>query len=986
MMKKLTITGLFLCVLIEGISQDFHYTLRNYTAVDGLPQSQVVSIAEDKNGYLWMGTEGGGLARFDGREFKTYNTLDGLIESEIWGLLIDKKDNIWTLHPSGATRFDGLYFTKFYSQSPRSFVRIFSLQDTTFLISMDGKLSKIYNDKLHAAQHIVKEKEIIRFHLTHKGDACYVLTDGSFVIQSSTSTSRIFPTVELGKIFTLSDYKNQILVQSETGNYLIDQKTNTLQEAKLGFDLTNKVYLYDEKRNIFWTHFGPNLIKESLINGVTKRDTILQDVAITQVFLDSEDNTWFGSSGNGLYKYFIQDFDKCSSDKLKGVMAILKDKEGAIWMGTMTKGLWKTSKGKTKSYFDKTSPSMPYRNSVNSIMQNKNGDVWIGTKGGLGKYDRTHDTFNWIPAADGRKEYFVRCLKFDEDDGLWAVTGEGLCYYKNNTWVERYTTKDGLTTDYPMALYYSKKYKTLFIGNQSAIQTIRKKKVSSLKIRGIENTYVISMNSYHDSLIVAGTSGAGMILFNPKTGKQTSISTREGLASDFTYFVAPDEKDYLWVGTEKGINRIKLNASHEIIENIHYGYENGLLGVETNQNSYHISPTEKFFGLVDGVYEFNDLKQSDRNKNSFELHLTDIEILYGEYAARDYADSVSGFFKIPRHLSLPTDKNHVTFNFNKVDKSHPKSIKFKYFLENFDKAWSQPTAMGQATYGNLPPGDYIFRVMATDKNGVWNTNQIAYAFTIQSPFYMQASFIIGALITLAGLVTLILYARVKQRIKKVVLMERIRAEEQESLRKEIARDFHDEMGNQLTRIINYVSLLKLNGQSGFNHSELYNKVEDSAKYLYNGTRDFIWAIDPVNDELSKLFIHIRDFGEKLFGEKSIQFRAYNDIKEKIKLPYGFSREANLIFKEVMTNAFKYSQASNVTLSLHRVHGDFELVFEDDGIGFYAGDIEKSNGLKNIRERANRLNAILRISSVVRKGTKITLNFKLTKTLKYGIAL
>src|SRR5690606_3881784 len=145
------------------------------------------------------------------------------------------------------------------------------------------------------------------------------------------------------------------------------------------------------------------------------------------------------------------------------------------------------------------------------------------------------------------------------------------------------------------------------------------------------------------------------------------------------------------------------------------------------------------------------------------------------------------------------------------------------------------------------------------------------------------------------------------RVNKIVMMERIRAREQETLRKEIARDFHDEMGNQLTRIINYVSLLKLNSTNGNgSQADLYAKVEDSAKYLYTGTRDFIWSIDPGNDELSKLFLYIRDFGEKLFEEKNINFRAYNEVREKIKLPYGFGREANLIFKEVMTNAFKYA--------------------------------------------------------------------------------
>jgi signal transduction histidine kinase len=108
--------------------------------------------------------------------------------------------------------------------------------------------------------------------------------------------------------------------------------------------------------------------------------------------------------------------------------------------------------------------------------------------------------------------------------------------------------------------------------------------------------------------------------------------------------------------------------------------------------------------------------------------------------------------------------------------------------------------------------------------------------------------------------------------------------------------------------------------------------------------------------------------------------------EDQKLPYGFSREANLIFKEAMTNAFKSSCASNVTLSMEKgERGNFELSLEDDGVGFNPGDVENSNGLKNIRERANRINSVLRIHSVKNEGTKIVLSFTLTKTMKYGIA-
>jgi signal transduction histidine kinase len=280
--------------------------------------------------------------------------------------------------------------------------------------------------------------------------------------------------------------------------------------------------------------------------------------------------------------------------------------------------------------------------------------------------------------------------------------------------------------------------------------------------------------------------------------------------------------------------------------------------------------------------------------------------------------------------------------------------------------------------------------MSTNNRGSWSEAEIAYAFSIKPPFYRTTAFIVGMLIFCGGIVTLILYLRVKHRVNRIVMLERIRQKEQENLRKEIARDFHDEMGNQLTRIINYVSLLKLNsngnGNGNGNGHDLYTKVENSAKYLYTGTRDFIWSIDPVNDELSKLFIHIRDFGEKLFEEKKINFRAYNNAREGVKLPYGFSREANLIFKEAMTNTFKSSQATNVTLLLNQTAArQFELSLEDDGIGFSTADVENSNGLQNIRERANRIDAVLRIHSVKKEGTRIVLCFTLTKSIKYGLA-
>jgi signal transduction histidine kinase len=995
------------CFCFSSLSaQKDYFSIRNYTAIDGLPQSQVKGIVEDKCGYLWIGTEGGGLARFDGRDFKVYSTLDGLLSNQVLGVRLDSKDNIWVLHPRGVTRFDGLNFKTFQTPQAqpktKSLRRMYMLRDTVFILSGTGLTTKIHQDSIYYWEKDVYHTKVYGAHMSDDGQVVLLLDDYTFLVRNGTDTYTVPFERTLGRISKFYNYKGDVVVQTTSGDYTLDLHKRTLVPAPVHF--SEMVLSYDEKANVFWTSNGNQLFKTKREGEADVRETVLTDVDVLQVLNDSEGNTWFASNGGGLFKYFNQDFLRCSSDNLRSVMAIYKDRDGASWIGTMNKGLYKINKGKVSKYVD---DKVPFRNGITCIKESPWGDLWIGTYAGLARYDKAKDSFVWYTVEDGLPGWSITAIEFD-GKGMWIGTGNGLSYYDGRKF-KTFSSNDKMPQGLIATLRYLGKYNTLFVGNELTIEAVKDGVVTTLPIPEIQNTSTLSMQSYQDSLLLVGTGGAGVVMYSPATHRRKMLTTREGLASDFVYFVTSDEKQYIWIGTEKGINRVKLDRKGDIAENLHYDNDNGLRGVETNQNAYFISPDAKYFGLVDGLYEYNDLDK--HNMRSFDIHLTDVRLLYGEYSARDYSDSTYGFYQIPYQPVFPPDRNHLTFQFNRVDKRYSKSVRYKYILENFDKTWSLPSTMDQVTYSNLPPGTYTFRAMSTNNRGSWSDTRIAYTFTIKSPFYQTTAFIVGAFIFVAGIVTLILYLRVKQKVNRIMMMERVRQREQEHLRKEIARDFHDEMGNQLTRIINYVSLLRLNetshavadehlesgrGQSANGHvatppfasgADLYTKVEDSAKYLYSGTRDFIWSIDPVNDELSKLFIHIRDFGEKLFEEKNMNFRAFNEVREKIRLPYGFSRQANLIFKEAMTNAFKYSGAKNISFSLRRDAGDgFEFCFEDDGIGFSPEELQKSNGLQNIRDRANRISAVLRIHSVKQQGTKIILNFTLNKTVKYGIAV
>jgi len=939
------------------------FSLRQYTAVDGLPQSQVNMMVEDKEGYLWIATNGGGLARFDGNEFKVYTTRDGLSSNIVQYLKLDSKQNLWIINPIGITRYNGMDFKKFIPQglhSKLSIRRVFEVNDTIFFVNSQRALGKIYNDSVYYWNRPVKDKRLILYtHLMPNKEICLYLNDSSFMIKSPLGAYTLNHAKDFDFALSIFNYGKEVWINSEKGYFSIDTQKRKFVKRVMNID--NQIIQYDSINDVYWTRFENNLLLERMRGNAHQIDTILRGVNINQILPDSEGNTWLGTTGSGLFKYYVKDFDRYGHQRYGSVLSLAKGKQGEFWVGTLNKGIWKYTEGVLKHYDGVTSE-------INVIRVADDGTVWVGSYSGLGRYDAKKDQFDWFTREDGIASAYINSLDIDKKGNVWYGTRANGIGYFNGSEFKNLLLDEGLEGRNVTALKCFPKFNSVFVGSESGLSVIKNDSIiRKIPLPEFTSTIINSINPYKDSLLMLGSGGSGIMFIDPITFKRKIISTLDGLPSDFIYFVSADSDGIIWVGTEQGITKLKLNEQLEIEQNLHYGYENGLEGVETNRNAFLLDG-EKYFGLIDGVYRYNELPRA--GWRSFPLHLRDIEIFYGQYSSRDYADSLSGFFRLPYMPRIPADRNHITFQFNQVDKRYPASVRFKYYLENFDKTWSQPSSVGSATYSNLPPGDYVFNIMATNNQGSWDKVPLRYAFIVKAPFYRTEIFQIFVILLLAGLIILIFYLRVRKKINKILEVERIRQQEQESLRKEIARDFHDEMGNQLTRIINYVSLMKLNKNG--NAVALYDKVEESAKYLYTGARDFIWSIDPGNDELSKLFLHIRDFGEKLFEEKGMMYRALNSVNKSVRIPYGFSREANLIFKEAMTNVFNHSGARNVTFTMKILNDTYEMKLVDDGKGFDKETLAKMNGLKNMSARAERIGGILYIQSHAGAGVEISL--------------
>jgi len=208
------------------------------------------------------------------------------------------------------------------------------------------------------------------------------------------------------------------------------------------------------------------------------------------------------------------------------------------------------------------------------------------------------------------------------------------------------------------------------------------------------------------------------------------------------------------------------------------------------------------------------------------------------------------------------------------------------------------------------------------------------------------------------------------------------SKEIEKVRKKVAQDFHDEMGNNLASItmLSQIIQQKLGGRE-YEVEALLNKIDVAAKNLFSGTRDFIWAIDPKNDHLQEVYFNLKDFGEELFDNTGISFYAnFNQSGENVqlKLPSGLSRQLVLIFKEAFTNALKYSQASRVSMEFIIQPLHFAIEVADNGVGFPLQNLTSPRGINNMKERSAKIDACLTINSSPEEGTVVCLQRKITQ--------
>ena len=351
-------------------------------------------------------------------------------------------------------------------------------------------------------------------------------------------------------------------------------------------------------------------------------------------------------------------------------------------------------------------------------------------------------------------------------------------------------------------------------------------------------------------------------------------------------------------------------------------------------------------------------------------------------------DDVSVTWTDPKRgvLRIPPGRHRLEFEYAGLSFVAPENVRYQYRLDGFESHWTDEGARRSAIYSYIPPGDYVFQVIACNNDGIWNNDGARVALEVLPQFWQtwwfKALSGLGIMAAGGGLMWLDARRRIRRRLE---CLERERAVERERAR--IARDIHDDLGASLTRI----TLLSESERSDIpvppKLAADLDEIRSTARELTTAMAEVVWAVNPQHDTLDSLVTYLEKFGQEYLRSAGISCHLKVPLEfPNLTLTSEVRHDLFLAFKEALHNVVKYAAASEVRISASLEPGWFRLSIEDNGRGFQMssagspGTISGSGyGLENMCQRLAATGGHAIIESAPGKGTRVQFSLPLTVT-------
>lgn len=957
--------GIFL-VISASASYAQKYNFRHYDLTDGLSQSQVVAICQDKEKQIWISTLGG-INSFDGKKFSSYSLDDGLLSNSNFAITSDHYGNVWWGGDKGLTAFTnkGIINYKFKDKvNVRSILKVITDRNKDIWTIAGAKLYKLVDSQL-VVQEVIAKKELVTALATDKEGNLYaaLYRSGIYKLEKTGWNLKMSVKDQLIRDFVFSDRQpGTVVFISDMGLFQVDSGQPEKIAIPPAFSEASELTCIkqDHYKNLWvGTNKGAFLINRQSVKYFNAGNGF-SNLRVLSMYCDEDNRMWFGMDGAGLYSYKNDDFiiyDKSQGLNNEAVMSLAKDSKGQMYWGTNGGGLWSFTNGKLKQEIVDKKESSKLR--VNCLLNDSNGNLWVGTDNlGLWVGHKAAGKFVYSPfPAKYSLIYFH--LAEGPSHTIWTATSFG-CFY----------IEDGKMTQVPSLTNFcssvlAKGPDTVIVATLNGIQLVKNKRLdTSFKLSCVAGKNVITLYAY-GPFVLLGTNDYGLYIWNTKTNDVSIINTKNGLRSNTIYSI-DIAKDALWLGTGRGIDKFRITDPRRMTL-VREGIFNPI--VETNQNAILHTDTNIWVGTTRGlfVYKTNRLEKASPVPNT---------IIQNVWLPAKVKDSVRYVYqrgyRLPVNLSLPSDKSHIEIGFQAIDFSDNNDIQYEYLLEGLDKTYSKPVARTYVEYPNLPPGQYTFKVRAINSDGLYRPPAV-FSFTITPTFVQSTIFkLLVIIIVLSAVYGAYRYKHYNDK-RKALYIEQLKLAEQALVRRQTAEDFHDDLGNKLTRINLLSELLdKKITADKTGEKLLITQIRSSVGELYSGTKNILWALNPDNDNLYDVYNLIVNFGRELFDNSDVLYHpSDNDLSyKKIRLPLGTGRNIILICKELLHNILQHAGAKTVTLTIEITsYKQICITISDNGCGFGEEQLPPAgNGLRNMRNRAKRLNGKLDIDSKIDVGT------------------
>ena len=967
------------------------YVPRLWQSSDGLPHDAVQAVAQDDEGYLWIGTPQG-LARFDGMRFALFNPQNtpALKGQNIRSLCRANDGGLWIgTEDSGLIRLQHGRFSAatFLTNAPVKVV--LETRTVGLWIGTTNGVARYQNGKV---SWLTKDDGLVDN---------YVLSlcedhDGHIWIGTGAGLTRYD-----GK--TLEPYNNKLWLGSDSVRALFCDRNNSLWIGSGGgglrrFDQNGTAWfrtkegvpdtfitaICEDANGDLWVgtrgglcrRIGDKFVTEPNAEGTSHG-------AVFCLALDREGCTWLGTK-EGLTQLRFKPFRSYTTQQGLGhnnVMSVCEDAGGTIWVMTWGGGLSGLKEGRITSYHRDNSALYDL---LLAGRPSRDGSLWLGSDFDGGLFQFKDGTFSSFGKPEGIVDPAIRLIYEDRQTNLWLATSRQLYVKRGATFhaipgsaeigkTFAFTEDDQghlwIGSDTGLRKIAPSKLLTPTASTETRLQDVVLKTYTTRDGLSSDRIRALCLDREHNLWI--GTEGGGLNRFRNETF--TAYTAKAGLFNDSISEILEDDNGGLWMSCFSGVFRVSKKdldrfdaGTLRTLPCASFGKADGMSSAQCNgvarPAAWKAQDGRLWFATTRGV---TVIDPASLNSNNSPPPVVIEHILANKQplALDRTATPTAGLLEIqPGRGEL--ELQYTALSFRAAEKN-----RFKYKLEGIDSDWVDAGARRVAFYNNVPAGDYTFRVIACNNDGLWNETGTTIGLRLLPHFWQTKWFLIVASVlaiaSVAGLARYLTWRRLRRNLAR---LEQQHVVEKERTR--IARDMHDDLGARLTEIL-MLSNLTATGRGGEREMKTNaGKVVDATEDLVRNLDGIVWAVSPDNDSLDNLALYFYEYAQRFFAPTKIRYRWQVSPPDLPRLPLSAEMRHNLflVFKEALNNVAKHSGATEVNLSLSFEAEMLSLSIADNGKGFSESPDHFGNGLQNMRKRIERYGGTFTLKSTSTQGT------------------